>query len=154
MSFASLSAAASAAISVSSMALAVAVTCRTRPPWSGLLVSRISRRRKRVVARAWPDRYQRLSVPLVEAPFGDVLDHAVRHQVPDRLAGRDAMAALAARYRQRGDLHQGDLAVRQARAGQPVARPRAADEVRQAEQGIDIVPGQDVCQGVRPGDEV
>ena len=68
--------------------------------------------------------------------------------------GGDPVAALAARYSQRGDLHQRDLAVRQALAGEPVARPRAADEVRQAEQGVHIVPGQDVRQGVCPGNEV
>ena len=34
--------------------------------------------------------------PRVEVALGYVLDHAIRYQVPDRLAGRDAVAALAA----------------------------------------------------------
>src|SRR5690349_10325965 len=111
MSLASFSAAASAAISVSSMALAVAVTWLTRPPRSGLVVLRISWRRKR-----WRC--------VVQAALGDVLHDAVGYQVPDGFAGGDPVAAFAARDRECGDLDQGYLAVGQALAGQPVARPR------------------------------
>src|SRR5947209_1918356 len=128
MSLASFSAAASAAISVSSMALAVAVTWLTRPPRSGLLVLRISRRRNRW--RLVSGSGGSAGGPLVQAALGDVLHNAVRYQVPDGFAGGDPVAAFAAGDRQRGDLHQGHLAVGQALAGPPVARPGTAGGVR------------------------
>src|ERR1700734_2610822 len=98
MSVASFSAAARAAISVSSMALGVAVTWCVGLLGRGLLLFRVSR-------------------PGVESTLPDVLDHAVRHQVPDRLACGDPVTALAARERQRGGLHQGDLPVPRAGPG-------------------------------------
>jgi multiple sugar transport system permease protein len=91
--------------------------------------------------------------PAVETALGDVLDDAVGDQVPERLPGGDPVAALARGDRERGDLHQRHLAVRQARPGQPVPGPGAADEVRQREQRVDVVPGQDVLERVRTGDE-
>src|ERR1700727_1753763 len=93
MSVASFSAAASAATLVSSMALGVAVT------WCVGLLGRVGCS-------------FRVSRPGVQSTLADVLNHAVRHQVPDRLACGDPVTALAARNRQRRDLHQGDLPVR------------------------------------------
>src|SRR3984957_2482892 len=135
MSVASFSAAARAAISVSSIALGVAVTWCVGLLGRGLLLFRVSR-------------------PGVESTLPDVLDNAVRYQVPDRLPGRDPVTALAARDRQRGNLHQRDLPVRQPGPGQPVPRPRAADEVREREQRVDVVPSKDVRQGICASYEV
>src|SRR5208282_4512739 len=113
MPSASLSAAASAAVSTSSTAFGVAVTSACRPPSIGSLSLLAS--------------HSGLSLCLrVKLALGDVLYDPVRYEVPDRLARLDPGAALGGRDGQRGDLHQADLAVGQARPRQPVPRSGTA----------------------------
>ena len=50
---------------------------------------------------------------LIEAPLGDVLHDAVRHQVPDRLMLLHPKPACGGGDRQRRDLEQGDFVLRQ-----------------------------------------
>src|SRR6187399_85317 len=72
----------------------------------------------------------------IEVVLGDVLHDAVGHEVPDRLAGGAALAAVTGGDGQRRDLDQGEALGRDARqqAGvHLVARAGAADEVGQLE---------------------
>ena len=92
-------------------------------------------------------------VPPVEPPLVDVLDDAVRHEVPDRLAPADPVAAVGRADRQRRHLHQADPAFGQVRVGEVVARPGHADEVRQVEQLLVVPPGDDLGERVGAGDE-
>src|ERR1035438_5963848 len=78
---------------------------------------------------------------LVEPAFRDVLDHAVRHQVPDGLPGRDTLPAVGRGDSEGGDLQQADPFPRQPMSGQPVPGPGAADKVRELEQLIRVLPG-------------
>src|SRR5580693_7587696 len=120
MPSASLSAAASAAVSTSSTALGVAVTSANRPP--------------SVDFACFTLLPLGLAITLgVQAALGDVLDYAVRDQVPDRLPRLDPGAALGGGDGQRRDLHQAHLAVGQARPGQPVTRSSTAYEMRETE---------------------
>src|SRR6202035_1839822 len=84
MPSASLSAAASAAVSTSSTALGVAVTSANRPPSVGSLSLSGSHSEATLCLR-------------VQFALGDVLHHAVRNQVPDRLARLDPGPALGGR---------------------------------------------------------
>ena len=93
----------------------------------------------------------------VEVVLGDVLDHAVGHEVPDRLAAPVALAAVGRADRQRGDLHHRHTVGRDgSQRGEVhgVAGPRAADEVGQLEQLLGVAPGEDLGQRVGAGDEV
>src|SRR4051812_2183821 len=90
----------------------------------------------------------------VQAALADVLHDAVRDQVPDRLARRDARPAIGGRDRHRGHLDQADRVGGQVGVGEDEARPGHPDEVRQREHLVGVLPGEDPLQGVRAGDEV
>src|SRR5580698_5895244 len=70
----------------------------------------------------------------VQAALADVLDDAVGDEVPDRVAGLDAVAALGGGDGQGGDLDEADALARQPGGGQAVAGAGAADEVGELEQ--------------------
>src|ERR1700733_12899873 len=103
MPSASLSAAASAAVSTSSTALGVAVTSAYRPPSVDFVL----------LFTLLP---LGLAITLgVQAALGDVLHHAVRDQVPDRLPRLDPGAAVGRGGGQRRYVRQAYLAVGQGR---------------------------------------
>src|SRR5215470_10798966 len=89
----------------------------------------------------------------VKTTLGDVLNDPVRHQVPDRHSLRDTLPACGRGDRQRGDLDQADPPVWQARAAQPVPGPGAADEMREFEQFVHVLPGHELLERVGAGDE-
>src|SRR5690606_16003147 len=89
----------------------------------------------------------------VEVALVDVLDDAVRDEVPDGFARVDALAALGGGDRQGGDLHEGDPPVGQAGVGEAVTGTGHADEVREPEQLVGVVPGEHLLQRVGAGDE-
>src|SRR6188472_1476833 len=92
----------------------------------------------------------------IEVVLGDVLHNAVWHEVPDRLAGDAAFAAVAGGDGQRRDLDQRESLGRDAREQARVslvARPGAADEMGQLEEPLGVAPGEDLAEGVGAGDE-
>ena len=74
-----------------------------------------------------------------------------RYQIGSARPTRCAAVGRADRHGR--DLLQRHAVLRQARVGQLVARPRDADEVRQLEQLVGVLPRQDLGQRVGAGDE-
>src|SRR5260370_15043665 len=167
MSLASLSAAASSALAAGSTALLVAVACAFRPPPTpptslmGPNVPDPTLTQPLLNLAATHFRVTRLTgscagsalFPLVEPAFRDVLDDTVRHQIPDRLSSHDTLPAVGRGDRQGRDLHQADPFAGQPVSGQPVPGPGEADEMRELEQLLRVLPGHHPGQGVRAGDE-
>ena len=89
----------------------------------------------------------------IQVVLGDVLDDAVGHEVPDRLPGADAVAAVGGADRHGGHLHQVDPVGGQARLGELVAGAGDPDELGELEQLVGVLPGQDLGQRVGAGDE-
>src|ERR1700730_15705144 len=167
MSLASLSAAASAAIPASSTALLVAVTCAVRPPPTtptslmGPNVPDPTLTQALLKLAATHFRVPRLTGScagsalflLVEPAFRDVLDDTVRYQIPDWLSSHDTLPAVGRGDLQGGNLQHADPLGCQPVGGKPVPGPGAADEMRELEQLVRILPGHHPGQGVRAGDE-
>ena len=94
---------------------------------------------------------------LIEIVFGDVLDDAVRHEVPHRLAASLPLAAVGRGDGQGWDLDQGhpigrDRSERGRIHG--VTRTSATHELRQLEEFLRLAPGEDLRQRIGSGDEV
>ena len=88
----------------------------------------------------------------IETVLADVLDHAVRNQIPDGLTAADPGAAVRRGDRHGGHLQQDDVAGALGDA-ELVAWPRHADEVGQVPDVLGTVPGEDLAEDVRAGDE-
>src|SRR5690349_10715524 len=89
----------------------------------------------------------------VQAVLVDVLDDPVRDEVPDGLVALDAGPAVGRADRHGGDLHEGDPVGRQPLVGQLVPGPGHPDEVRQLPELLDVLPREDLGQGVGSRDE-
>src|SRR3712207_137615 len=89
----------------------------------------------------------------VQVTLGDVLDDAVGHQIPDRFARGDPGPAVAGGDRHGRHLDQADRVVGQVVVGEHEAGPGDPDEVRQREHLLRVLPGEDLRERVRAGDE-
>src|SRR5690606_13267111 len=89
----------------------------------------------------------------IQTVLGDVLDHAVRNQVPHRLARLRTPTDVRRRDGEGRDLERGDHARRQTFDAQVVTRAGDSHEVCHLPQLVGILPGQDLLDSVRTRDE-
>ena len=93
-----------------------------------MLTAYFARERTIGVSKVYNVRRPRVGVE-VQAVLRDVLHDAIRHEVPNRLAARDAFSAVRGRDGERWHLDQADLAVGQTRVDEGMAWPGDPDEV-------------------------
>src|SRR3954454_12450823 len=85
--------------------------------------------------------------------FGDVLHDPVRYQVPNRMPPLHPAATISGRYRQRRNFEPAYVVLRKVGKRHGVSRPTDRDEMCKVPKTLNVLPAEDLLDGIGTRDE-